>query len=341
MEAQNQKFNLNFGPFFIAFAAFLWTTDLVLRVNLENDVSATQVVFIDHLIIILVLSPFLYKFIPDLKKFSKYEWFSLLFIGIGGSALASIALTQGFFTGDFPFQYVGIVIFMQQTQPLFAFFLAHVLLKERLPNYFYPLAGLSIISVILIISPYLFDNGKFILFENLLKQDGFMAGMFGLIAAFLWGASTVFGRYILQHGQVKPTYFQMASYRFLIAGIFLTLFIPFYGPSNGYPSLSVLLKPELTFSFLYLALIVGLFSLVLYYYGLKTTHASISTLAELAYPLSYYLLVLPLVNPTAAPSLIQFIGGIALIVNSTFLSYNYGKISFKNQQPDLVNLSPS
>ena len=333
--------SFNYGPWFIAIAAIMWTTDIMFRVNLEPYATATQIVFVDHLIILLVISPFIVKWLPDLRKFNSYDWISILFVGIGGSALASIFLTTGFFIGS-PFQYVGIVIFMQQTQPLFAFFLAHVLLKERLPKNFYPLAGLSILSVILIVSPYFFgQNGSFILFNSLLSQDGFIAAMCGLMAAFLWGSSTVFGRYILQHGNLRPSYFQMAGYRFLIAGVFLALFIPFYNESKGYPSINTLLNPVLTVSFLYLALVVGLFSLVLYYYGLRSTHASISTIAELAYPLSYYLVALPLVGFLGTPDIIQLLGGIVLIVSSTILSINYGKISFNNQEPDLTGPIPS
>ena len=278
-----------------------------------------------------MLSPFLIKWIPEMKKFNFYDWCSILFIGIGGSALASIALTTGFFVGSYPYQYVGIVIFMQQTQPLFAFFFAHILLKERLPKYFYPLVAISIISVILIISPYFFaSNGSFILITDLLHQDGIIAASLGLIAAFLWGSSTVFGRYILHHGNLKPNYFQMAGYRFLVAFIFLGLFIPFYNEAHGYPSLSTLLNPSLTIAFLYLALIVGL----------KTTHASISTIAELSYPLSFYIIV-PFFNTQAIPELIQLLGGVLLIISVTILTFNYGKISFNNQKPDISTVTAS
>lgn len=326
----------NFGPWLIAIAALLWTTDLFLRVNLESYVSATQIVFMDHLIIVIVISPLLIKWIPDLLKFNKYDWISILFVGIGGSALASIFLTTGFFIGN-PYQYVGIVIFMQQTQPIFSFFLAHLLLKERLPKNYYLFAGISIFSVVLIISPYFFDQaGSFVLFTSLLQQDGIVAGLCGLIAAFLWGSATVFGRYILSQGSLKPGYFQMAGYRFLTAFIFLALFIPFYDQAKGYPSLDVIFNPSLIFSFLYLALIVGLLSLVLYYYGLKTTHASISSIAELAYPLSYYLVVLPLVGFLGLPNMYQLAGGAVLIISSTILSINYGKISFEHQEANIA-----
>lgn len=60
----------------------------------------------------IFLSPLIVKFSSGLLELNKKEWFAVLFIGIGGSALATIALTEGFFTGDFPFQNVAIVVFL-------------------------------------------------------------------------------------------------------------------------------------------------------------------------------------------------------------------------------------
>lgn len=323
----DNKSSFNFGFFYIAFAAFLWTTDTLVRTNLEGKLSSTQITLVDHIIIVVVISPLIVKYFPKLLKFNRKEWLALLWIGIGGSALATIALTEGFFTGDFPFQNVAVVILLQQTQPIVAIGLAHLLLKEKLPNLFYLLSLFSIIGVALIISPFLFVDGSFVISSQVSNNTGLTAGVFGLIAAVLWGSSTVFGRYILKHGVQKPDYKEMATYRFFIAVIFLLIFTPFIPRSDGYPSLEILLDTEVILSLLFLALIVGLLSLVLYYYGLKTTHASISAIAELAYPLSFFV-IMPLlkINP---PSLMQFVGAALLLASTTLLSYNYGRASFK------------
>lgn len=323
----DNKSSFNFGFFYIAFAAFLWTTDILVRTNLEGKLSATQITLVDHLIIVIVISPLIVKYFPKLLKFNLKEWLALLWIGIGGSALATIALTEGFFTGDFQFQNVAVVILMQQTQPIVAIGLAHLLLKEKLPNLFYLLSLFAIIGVGLIISPFIFVGGSFVISSQISNNTGLMAGMFGLIAAILWGSSTVFGRYLLKHGVQKPEYKEMVTYRFFIAAIFLVIFTPFIPRSDGYPSIEGLLNIEIMLSLLFLALIVGLLSLVLYYYGLKTTHASMSAIAELAYPLSFFV-IMPLLK-VDTPSLIQLIGAAVLLVSTTLLSYNYGKTGFK------------
>ncbi len=329
MSTMSENKAKNFGPLFIASAALLWTTDVFVRSNLEGLLTSVQITLLDHIIIIIVISPFVIKYLPDLKNFTAKEWFALLWIGIGGSALATIFLTEGFFTGDYPFQYVGVVILLQQSQPIIAIGMAHILLKEKLPRHYYLLSFLSLIGVGMIISPNLQNGGILGLTEN----KGLIAASFGLLAAILWGSSTVFGRYILEHGDQKREYRQMTTYRFLIATIFLIIFTPIYTKSGGFPTLEGIFTTQVILSILYMALIVGLFSLVLYYYGLKTTHASISAIFELAYPLSYFVfvpLILPIIRPDAwnvPPQLIQYIGGAILLFSTTAISYTYGKIN--------------
>jgi drug/metabolite transporter (DMT)-like permease len=334
METENRRFGgLNLGPWFIAIAALLWTTDTLVRTNLKGLVTSTQIVLIDHVIIILVISPLVIKHAPKLKGFNMKEWGALLFIGIGGSALATIALTEGFFTGSFPFQFVAIVILLQQTQPLIAITFAHLFLKEKLPAFFYRLAFLALIGIFLIIFPYFYDveTGKLGILD-LADNVGLVAGLLGLTAAFFWGTSTVFGRYLLKHSQLKLNFSEMATYRFLIATVFLLIFIPFLPRSGGYPTISTLIDPVIIVSILYLAIVVGLLALLFYYYGLKTTHASVSTIMELAYPLSFFVLI-PIFKLTM-PEPIQLLGGLILIVATTTLSYLYGKLDIDLELPE-------
>ena len=73
---------------------------------------------------------------------------------------------------------------------------------------------------------------------------------------------------------------------------------------------------------LFLGFVPGLFALVLYYYGLKSTHASVATIFELAFPLSFFIVV-PLIQGGAAISLIQYTGAGILIASTTLLSILY------------------
>lgn len=382
-EMQENKFNLNsrnIGPIFIAMAAFLWTTDVFVRTDLEGSLIANQIVLMEHVIIIIILLfiPVTYTYMNKLRQFDRKQWGSLLFIGIGGSALATIALTIGFFMGD-PFQYAALVVLLQQTQPIIAIGLAHLLLKERLPKHYYLLGGFAIIGVLLMILPLptsdlscrFFGNsievcgsskpfsGISTLIDGFKTNEGVKASMFGLIAALLWGSSTVFGRYLLEHGKEKIEYIQMTTYRFLVALvflIFLSSFVEIYQNITekdvkvinytlaGFPSRSSLNADRVIPSLIYIALIVGLLSLIFYYFGLRTTHASISAIFELVFPLSFFIII-PIIKQ-AQPRLkignilvydisgyvlplhyLQILGAIILLVCSTILSITYARSS--------------
>ncbi|MHA2028764.1 MAG: DMT family transporter [Candidatus Kariarchaeaceae archaeon] len=325
--------SFNFGPLFIFTAALLWTTDVFVRSSFEDDLTSTQVVLLEHVIIILIMSPLVIKYAPKLLELNRNEWISVLIIGIGGSALATIALTEGFFLGDFQYQYAVQVVFLQQLQPIVAIGLAHVLLKEKLPAYYYVLSITAIIGAFLLVfaddQVNLINGKNFKLndldtfFDNLTVGDGLQAGLLGLTAAALWGASTVFGRYMLEYGEQRPDYFQMTTYRFTIALVFLIFFIPFYSRSDGYPinrsdGFSKIDSFDTFAGLLYIAIIVGLLSLILYYFGLKSTQASVSTIFELAFPLSFYVIV-PFLDENVRPNFVQQVGSVILIISATIL----------------------
>ncbi len=329
MEAKAGR-KLNFGPAFIALAAFLWTTDAFVRSDLSQAYTPNQLVTLEHTIIIIIMLPILAKSMPRLSTFTGAEWGALLFIGIGGSAIATIALTKAFFLGN-PFQYVAVIILLQQTQPIIAIGFAHVFLKEKLPQFYYPLSALAVIGVYLIVFPILtgYTNtieGLSVISTNFSDPVGVQASLLGLLAAFLWGSSTVFGRYILEHSPTEVKYREMTSYRFIVAFLFLTLLLFIPSPLGG-EGLPTTLIPSATviLQLLYLAVVVGLLSLLLYYYGLKSTHASVATLFELAYPLSLFV-ILPLLRQQL-PSTIQMVGAAILIVSTTTLSYLYSSES--------------
>ncbi len=326
---ENKISHLNFGPFFIAFAAFLWTLDAIARGQLSQVVNPSVLVFYEHLIIILVISPYLIRYFRGLKDLDLKEWFALCFIAIGGSSLATIAITAAYSYQNGAF--IAIVALLQQTQPIIAIGFAHLWLKEKLPSYYYTLTFFAIFGVFLMFFPFLtnFTNDikqLFSVFFNL-SNDAIIAGILGLIAAFFWGSSTVFGRYLLTHGKTKFSYDQMTTYRFFIAFIFLLVFNLIQ--RNSFVVRTIWESPINFGRLLFIALVPGLLSLILYYYGLKTTHASVSAIMELAYPLSA-LVILPLVFKNQFVESIQIIGAIILIISSGLLSYLYGKMSYSD-----------
>ena len=332
----------NFGPLFIFTAALLWTTDVFVRSSFEGKLTSSQVVLMEHIIIALLISPLIVRYIPKLRELDVKEWGAVIFIGIGGSALATVALTEGFFLGDFPFQYAVQVVFLQQMQPIVAIGLAHLLLKEKLPKQYYILSLTAIFGAFMLVfaddNVNLIDGQTFALnfgsfFENFTISAGLTAGLLGLAAAFLWGASTVFGRYMLEYGKQRPVYMQMTTYRFFIALVFLIVFVPIYPRAEGYPGLSQLTGGNTILGLIYLSLIVGLLSLGLFYYGLKSTHASVSTIFELAFPLSFYVIV-PFLNENAQPNLVQQVGSALLVVSATILLLLNNSIQITGSETD-------
>ncbi len=317
----------NPGPLFIATAAFLWTTDAVARGFLSQEISSGMLVLFEHTIIVIAISPVLKKYWNDLTQMTKEEWGALLFVAIGGSSLATISLTQAYSLENGA--YITIVALLQQSQPIIAVGLAHWLLRERLPKYYYPLAFGAIVGVFLMFFPFLtnFTNNPTKIIETLQNYDkqALLAGLLGLLAAFFWGGSTTFGRYMLEHGKHKFEYFQMTAYRFSVALLFLIIYNLVIGQFVT-PRFTQITQFTAIGALLYIALVPGLLSLVLYYYGLKTTHASVSAIFELAFPLSA-LVLLPLVFKDQIVDQIQILGAIILIVSTTILSYSYRQTS--------------
>ncbi|MFW9777818.1 MAG: DMT family transporter [Candidatus Heimdallarchaeota archaeon] len=322
------------GPLFIMTAAFLWTLDAFFRTFLVGTIGfiSIQIVGIEHIIIVLVLIPWLFRYLAQLREFNKKEWAALLFIGIGGSALATIALTEAFslaFNPAHPLS-VTMVVLLQQTQPFIAIGLASLVLNERLPKEYFILAFIAIFGVFLIFFPTLTNYTEDLTQLFVIADIDFLAantlGILALVAAFFWGGSTVFGRYLLEHTQKRLEYQAMTTYRFFIAFIFLiALNIVLILTGTTFPSTNLILQNlfGIAWAFLFIALIVGLLSLVLYYYGLKNTHATVSTICELFYPLSAFVLLPILLNETLFIS--QIVGGLVLVLASGILSYRYSK----------------
>ena len=152
--------------------------------------------------------------------------------------------------------------------------------------------------------------------------DNALGGILALIAAFFWGGSTVFGRLLLEHSEKRLEYKPMITYRFFTAFLFLfALNIALIIFGTDFPGITTIFENILPLFFL--ALIVGLLSLGLYYFGLKNTHATISTVCELFYPLSAFVLLPILLSEYIYFS--QILGSLLLVVVSGILSYRYSK----------------
>jgi drug/metabolite transporter (DMT)-like permease len=130
-----------------------------------------------------------------------------------------------------------------------------------------------------------------------------------ILAALLWAGGTVVGR-----GLLFDLNFQfVTSLRFIFGFIFLLIYVKVFEVYQ-----LGIMTPLFWQNTLIIALMTGFFALLLYYYGLKGTKASVATLMELGYPLA-----LTVVNWKFLDIVLnswQIFGALLLLASVTILS---------------------
>jgi drug/metabolite transporter (DMT)-like permease len=307
-----------FAPYLIFMAAMLWATDAPFRVHLTNELSSSFIVLAEHFFDVLVVLPLLYLGRGELTKLSKKQWIAVIIIAVGGSALASVAFTQAF-------KYVNpsVAILLQKLQPLIAIALAASLLSEKISKYFWAYAMLALAGAYVIsfpnLRPELFPGEQF--------NPNLIGIGLALLAAALWGASTVMGRYVLSMVDFKI----MTSLRFVLAFVFLLIINL---TQKTIPPLASVSSKD----WLFLAVIAitsGVVSLFIYYRGLKDTKASIATLAELGFPMAAVLVNWVFLDAALLPAQIA---GMALLL---FAVYKLAEANVKDIGIEPVAVSSS
>lgn len=261
------------GPLFIIIAAILWGVDgIVLRPALFA-LPVPLVVFIEHFFALLVMLPFFFRGRKELRNLNRSDWGAFFLVAIFGGALGTMFIVKALFYVNFV--NLSIVVLIQKLQPVFALVLAAVILKEKLPKKFFFWAAVAIIAA------------YFVTFENFVPNFStgnktILAALFALGAAFAFGSSTVFSKRALQ-----KVSFQMGTYlRFGLTSalmFFIALAFGSFGAASQITSRQFLIFVLIVFS-------SGGAAMFLYYFGLKRVTASVSTICELAFPLSAILL---------------------------------------------------
>jgi drug/metabolite transporter (DMT)-like permease len=245
----------------------------------------------------------------DLKKISGREWLAIIFIGVCGSALASVAFTESF-------HYVNpsVSIVLQKVQPLIAIMLAWALLGEALHKNFWTWTVVALFGAYLVSFPNLIPQT----YAGETFNPNLLGAALALTAAVLWGASTVFGKYVLRTAAFQT----LTSLRFVVGLIFLTILNAAQGT---FPTAGTITGTDVLFIFI-IAFTSGVFSLFLYYYGLQFTRASIATIAELGFPLAAVFVNAYFIPGNQAPGTVlglfagQWIGTALLLVAMLMLS---------------------
>ena len=257
------------GAFAVSLASVLWGFDgVVLTPNLYG-LEVGFVVFVIHLIPFALMQPFFYKRYRELARHSWKETGSMFLVSLFGGALGTLCIVKSLFLVNF--NHLSAIVLLQKLQPVFAIVLAAILLKEKMKPSFALWATLAIAA------------GYFLTFGwNLPQVDAsqnmLYAALFALLAAFSFGASTVFSKLSLNS-------FSFSSATFFRYG-FTTLIMLVYMLLTWKWTQFQAVTPR---NWLIIALIcttTGGGAIFLYYYGLRKIKAMTSTILELFFPIS-------------------------------------------------------
>lgn len=259
------------GTLFIMIACFTWALDTLIRYPLLNSgFSTLQIVLMEHLTLVLVTSPLLWRHRYAFRHLSRTSFGCLFFIGGVGSALGTLAFTQAF-------HYLNptVVILLQKLQPIVAIVLAYFFLRERIQGHFVRWAVVILAGSLVMMWPDIHSLGQTQWhYSNssltILKGYGFT-----LIAVAAWGAATVCGKYLSYQGVPANA---IMSGRFL-SGLCVLLPLAMMMPS------SIVAMPMTKIGLVVImALLSGLIGMWFYYQGLKSVPAQLATLVELSFP---------------------------------------------------------
>ncbi|WP_281287890.1 DMT family transporter [Pseudonocardia hierapolitana] len=275
----------------IAIAAAMWGTDGLLRQPLAGQLPAATVVFWEHLLIVVVLLPFVPSAVRAFRAAGARERVALVLIGAGASAVATALFTQAFRYGD-----PVTPLVLQKLQPVIAVVAAALLLGERMRRGYWLFAVPALAGAWLMAFPNPLSAAP----------QAVTAALLAVAAAALWAVGTVLGRMV----SVRIASRDVTVLRFAI----------------GLPASAVVLLAQgapvaVTGAQLgplvLLALVPGLLGLTLYYIGLRSTAAARATLAELAFPVTAALIGVGLLGTHLEPS--QWFGLLVVVASVTAL----------------------
>lgn len=268
----------------VALAASMWGLDGLLRKPLATQLDAATVVFWEHLIAVVLLTPFIPGALRALRRCTRREQLAVVVIGVGSSATATVIFTKAFALAAAHYDFVTPLV-LQQLQPIIAVALAVTILNERLRVSYAHYAVPALIGAWLLAIPDPLHP----------RVSELTPALLALGAAVLWAAGTVLGR--LVGFSLSPREVTTLRYVFGLAGA--TAAVPITGApyAAGWHNAAGLML---------LALIPGLLALWLYYRGLASTAASRATLAELAFPVTAALVGVLFLGSTVTTS--QWVG---------------------------------
>jgi len=256
------------GPLLVALGASLWATDGIFRSTVAAKDGPLVVVLLNHLLCLAVTLPALWTRRRMLLALDLRGWAALLVVSVFGSVVGSAAFTEAFATTH---NYT-VPILVQKLQPLVALVLARFFLGERTTRLFPLWAALALAGA------YLVSFGWTNALTGLTAAEARPIG-WALVAAAIWGATTVAGRALL----AGRDFVFVTAARFTFGALAAGLVVAYEGTSALAVGRALAADPG---PFAGMAFASGLLPLAVYYVGLAETSASVATLCELAFPLA-------------------------------------------------------
>ncbi len=265
----------------IAFAGVLWGLDSIIRVPTETKVSPQTIFFFEFLIGWIFIAPVAFiKERNNIFRLNGTQWARLAFLGIVGTTLGNVLFSTAVHNSG-----VALATAVQMTQPLFVAMGAAYFLREKKYTYFAPLAVLGVLNAVIMSVPS-FSFG----FSQLSPDaDPTMGVLCSFTAMIFWGASTLFGKSLLN--DLPPLV--IVFWRWLFAAVTALVILKI----NAVPvDFAELLQAQVLLPVVLLGTVAGSVAMLIYYQGLRNIPASLATFVELVYPLTA-LVISMLTNP--------------------------------------------
>ena len=157
-------------------------------------------------------------------------------------------------------------------------------------------------------------------------KNNVLAAMYSLLAAFSFGSATVFGKKVVY----KFSFLTSTFYRFFFTTVVTLFFVLFSG--NTEKGLNLYFSNIGLISLSSFIAIFGLIAILIYYNGLKSVTASVSTFCELAFPLTSVVTEAVVYKRFLSP--VQLVAGTVLIASILYL--NLGKVKVDIEGIDKV-----
>jgi len=257
------------GAFSVCISASLWGFDgIVLTPRLYN-LDVVFVVFILHLIPFSLMNLLLFREYRHLSTFRPMDYALFFLVALSGGAIGTFSIVKALFLVNF--QHLTVVILLQKLQPVFALFLAAIILKEKITRTFALWAVLAISMGYFLTFGFHLPN-----FDTGAKTT--YAAMYALLAAFSVGSSTVISKKILQKYNFRTATF----YRYGFTAVIMFVVVLATGVWDQFQ----VATSKNWLIFLVIGLTTGSGAIFLYYFGLKKVKAMVATICELCFPVS-------------------------------------------------------